>query len=145
MMELRLLTGKENTEDSIFDSPDAKNLVKMYQDFYPTIGFNPPWVGYLIIKNNKVVGSCGFVGKPFDGQVELAYWTFKEFEGQGIASFACKGLIEIAQKEDPLVSLTAKTAPEENASTRILEKHGFEYSKVVQDEEIGDAWLWILK
>lgn len=79
MMELRILTGKEDTEDPMFDSPDAKNLVKMYQDFYPKNGFYPPWVGYLIIKNDQVVGSCWFVGKPIDGLVELAYWTFKEF------------------------------------------------------------------
>lgn len=102
-------------------------------------------MGYLIIKNDQVVGSCSFVGKPIDGQVELAYWAFQEFEGHGIASFACGGLIEIAQKEDPNVIVTAKTAPEKNTSSRILEKHGFTFSKVVQDEEIGDAWQWILK
>jgi hypothetical protein len=35
--------------------------------------------------------------------------------------------------------ITAKTAPQENASTKILRKNGFTFSKIVQDEEIGDA------
>ena len=37
-----------------------------------------------------------------------------------------------------------KTAPESNASTRILHNLGFRFSGIVKDEEIGDAWLWIL-
>ncbi|MGD9563187.1 MAG: GNAT family N-acetyltransferase [Pyrinomonadaceae bacterium] len=115
----------------------------MYEDFYPKIGFDPPWVGYFVVRDERVVGSCSFVGKPQDEKVEIAYWTFKEFEGQGIASFACEELISIALRSDPNVTVTAKTAPEKNASTKILEKNGFILNGIVQDHEIGDAWLWI--
>lgn len=135
----------ENKKDEIFDSPECQKLLEIYDEYYPKNGFNPPWVGYLIIKENKIVGSCGFTGKPIDGKVEIAYWTFKEYEGLGIASFACKELISIAKKENPKITLTAKTAPLVNASTRILEKNGFTFSRIVQDEEIGDAWLWTLE
>lgn len=69
----------------------------MYDDFYAKIGFNIPWVGYFVVRENQIVGSCGFVGQPKDGKVEIAYWTFKEFEGQGIASLACKELVKIAE------------------------------------------------
>ena len=135
----------ENKKDEIFDSPECQKLLEIYDEFYPNNRFNPPWVGYLVIKENKIVGSCGFTGKPIDGKVEIAYWTFKEYEGLGIASFACKELISIAKKENPRITLTAKTAPLVNASTRILEKNGFTFSRIVQDEEIGDAWLWTLE
>ncbi len=57
---------------------------------------------------------------------------------------ACKELIKIAKSQNPGLVIYAKTAPEENASTRILNKNGFVYQKVVQDHEIGDAWLWKL-
>lgn len=107
------------------------------------MGYDFPWVAYLIIRNNQVLGTGSFTGKPRDGQVEIAYWTFKAFEGQGIASFACKELISIAKKENPNIVISAKTAPENNASTHTLEKNGFRHIKTVQDEEIGDAWLWI--
>ncbi|MGD9563183.1 MAG: GNAT family N-acetyltransferase [Pyrinomonadaceae bacterium] len=142
-MELAIIGKHEDKTREIFNSPDCKQLLSMYEDFYPKIGFDPPWVGYFVVRDEGVVGSCSFVGKPQVGKVEIAYWTFKEFEGQGIASFACEELVSIALRSDPSVTVTAKTAPENNASTKILERNGFILEGVVQDHEIGDAWLWI--
>ena len=144
-MELRVLNLNENKEDLLLKSPECQQLLEMYEGFYSKVGFHLPWVGYLILRENQIVGSCGFTGKPVNGEVELSYWTFKQFERQGIATFACKELISIARREIPTVKIMAKTAPENNASTKILAKNGFQYSRVVQDEEIGDAWLWELK
>jgi [ribosomal protein S5]-alanine N-acetyltransferase len=144
-MELRILQLNENKLDKLFDSLDCQTLLEMYDDYYPKIGFNLPWVSYLVIREDQVVGSCSFTGQPIDGKVEIAYWTFKEFEAQGIASFACKELISISQSADPKVIITAKTAPEHNASTKILDNNKFIFTEIVQDEEIGDAWLWTLK
>ncbi|UZR98223.1 GNAT family N-acetyltransferase [Chondrinema litorale] len=144
-MELKPITTQEDSSKSIFNSPDCQQLLEAYQNFYPTIGYNPPWIGYFIFDQETVVGSCGFTGKPMDGKVELAYWTFKAHENKGIASFACKELIKIAKQTDNNLIITAKTAPEENASTHILKKHGFTFSGIVQDHEIGDAWLWQLQ
>lgn len=143
-MELRILHQHEDGSDPIFGSEDCQALLQMWADYYPKIGFNLPWVAYLVVRQDQVVGSCGFTGKPIDGKVEIAYWTFKEFEGQGISTFACNELVKIAQNAHPAVTITAKTAPEKKASTRILEKNNFTYSEIVQDDEIGDAWLWIL-
>ena len=84
-------------------------------------------------------------GQPKDGKVEIAYWTFKDFEGQGIASFACQELVTIAHQIDPSLTITAKTAPENNASTKILANNNFIFAEIVQDDEIGDAWLWVNK
>ena len=144
-MKLRTLELNENKRDVIFKSPECQQVLEIYDTYYPKFGFNYPWVAYLILKDDQVVGTCSFIGKPIDGKVEIAYWTFKQFEGQGVASFACKALISIAKKETPNMILTAKTAPEKNASTKILENNGFTYSKIVQDDDIGDAWLWILE
>lgn len=116
----------------------------MWEEYYPKIGFNLPWVAYIVVNENKVVGSCGFTGKPTGNKVEIAYWTFSEFEGQGIASFACSELVKIARQAEPDVIVTAKTAPVHNASTKILEKNKFVFTEIVQDHEIGDAWLWTL-
>jgi RimJ/RimL family protein N-acetyltransferase len=144
-MELRILQLNENESDQLFESLECQKLLNIYKEYYPKIGFNLPWVSYLVIRQNQVVGSCGFTGQPKDGKVEIAYWTFKEFEGQGVASFACKELISIAMSKDPSVIITAKTEPIHNASTKILENNLFEFTDIVQDEEIGDAWLWTLK
>ena len=144
-MELRVLQLKENKSNILFESPYCQNLLHIYESYYPKTGFSIPWVAYLIISQNQVMGACSFTGPPKNGNVEIAYWTFKQFEGNGIASFACQQLIKIAQTADPMVTITAKTSPEHNASTRILMKNNFVFTEIVQDDEIGDAWLWTLK
>lgn len=141
-MNLRPITLNEDKTNKDYASADCQQLLQMNDDFYQKNGFNIPWVAYFVVRQNQIVGSCSFVGQPQDGKVEIAYWTFKEFEGKGIASFACKKLISIANRTDPGVIITAKTAPEHNASTKILEKNNFLFTEIVQDEEIGDAWLW---
>ena len=144
-MKLVPITEQEDKTNRLYASTDCQTLLAMYDDFYPKIGYNMPWVGYFVIRQDKIVGSCGFVGQPTDGKVELAYWTFKEFEGQGVASFACKELVTIAKQANPGLTITAKTAPEKNASTKILENNNFVFTEIVQDDEIGNAWLWTHK
>lgn len=141
-MNLKPISLNEDKTNEAYASIDCQQPLQMYNDFYPKIGFNTPWIGYFIVRQDKIVGSCSFVGQPQDGKVEVSYWIFKEFEGQGIASFACKELVKIAKQTDPNVTITAKTAPEHNASTKILKNNNFAFTEIVQDEEIGDAWLW---
>jgi len=135
----------EDKTKEIYANPDCQELFKSYPDYYYKFGYNPPWIGYLVIRDDKVVGVGGFTGQPKDGKVEIAYWTFKQYEGQGIASFSCQQLISISKINDPKIIITAKTAPEHNASTKILKRNQFEFSEVVQDEGIGDAWEWVHK
>lgn len=143
-MELIAIELDVDKSKEIYASTDCQQLINSMNEYYPQIGFNKPWVGYFAFQNNRVVGTGGFTGQPQNGKVEIAYWTFKEFEGQGIASFVCKQLIAIAKATAPTVIITAKTAPEHNASTKILEHNGFTFIEIVQDHEIGDAWLWML-
>jgi len=144
-MQLEIIDMDQDRTNKMYSSPDCQQVITMYENYYPKIGFHLPWVGYFVVREHSVVGCCGFTGQPKNGRVEIAYWTFKQFEGQGIASFSCKELISISKQTDPTISVTAKTAPEYNASTKILQNNGFILSEIVQDEEIGNAWLWTLK
>lgn len=144
-MNLKAFVLNQDKTQPLFNTPECQQLLEMYDKVYNEKTYSPPWIGYLIIENNQVLGTCGFASTPKEGQVEIAYWTFPAFEGKGVASFACSELIQIAQKEDSTILITAKTAPEHNASSHILKKNGFMFSKIVQDHEIGDAWLWVLK
>jgi len=144
-MELKIIELNIDKLKEIYASTDCQQLINTMNEFYPKIGFNKPWVGYFAFNNNQVVGTGGFTGQPKDGKVEIAYWTFKEFENQGIASFVCKQLITIAKATDLNIIITAKTAPEHNASTKILQNNGFAFTEITQDDEIGNAWLWTLK
>jgi [ribosomal protein S5]-alanine N-acetyltransferase len=141
-MELRAIERNENKDIKLYESAECQRLIDTMNEYYLEIGFKLPWIGYFAIKNNQVVGTGGFTGEPVNGKVEIAYWTFKQFENQGVASFVCKSLIDLAKNSFPAVIITAKTAPEYNASTKILQKNGFVLEEIVEDHEIGEAWLW---
>ena len=143
-MYLKPIDINEDSSLEIYDNDDCRELFKSYPSYYYKVGYNPPWIGYFIINENIVVGACGFIGKPLNNEVEIAYGTFKKNEYQGIATFACRELIEICKKNDPSIIISAKTSPEYNNSTKILQKKGFVFEGVVQDEGIGDAWRWVL-
>jgi [ribosomal protein S5]-alanine N-acetyltransferase len=144
MVELRVIHKDEKGTDLLFLSPEGRQLIDSYATFYEKVGFALPWVGYAVVRDGQLVGTGGFTGQPFENKVEIAYWSFAAYEGQGIATHTCRSLIEIALRELPTVIITAKTAPEVNASVKILKNNGFIFKGIVQDHEIGDAWLWEL-
>jgi RimJ/RimL family protein N-acetyltransferase len=111
---------------------------------FASIGFAPPWVGYLTVDDGRPVGGCAFIGAPKEGAVEIAYYVLEQFEGRGFSTQAVARMIEIARRADAGVTLTAKTLPKENPSTSILRKNGFQFAGETSDEEIGLAWAWAL-
>jgi ribosomal-protein-alanine N-acetyltransferase len=141
---LEIIEKQKSYLDKKYASNVCQQVISATIDLYNNIGFCMPWVGYLVLDSNVIVGAAGFNGTPENNGVEISYYTFQENEGKGYATLACKELIKIAKSQNPGLVIYAKTAPEENASTRILTKNGFVYQKVVQDHEIGDAWLWKL-
>jgi RimJ/RimL family protein N-acetyltransferase len=143
MIRLSPIYINEDKDDPKYANDFCREIFKSYPDYYHKTGYHPPWIGYFVIRDDEIVGVAGFIGKPTGGRVEIAYGTYKPYEGQGVASFACHSLVAIARTCDPFVIITAKTAPEKNASTTVLQKNGFAYSRNVQDEGIGDAWEWI--
>jgi [ribosomal protein S5]-alanine N-acetyltransferase len=125
------------------DSPAGMNI-KMQVEFYSKTGFEPPWVGYIGTADGSPVGLGAFKGPPIANKVEIAYFTFPEKEGQGLGTKMCRALVEIAKTKDPLIEVTARTLPEKNASTRILEKNEFVFNRALQDPEDGEVWEWTL-
>ena len=55
-------------------------------DLYRSSGFAPPWIGYVAVSEGRAVGTCAFKCAPVEGRVEIAYFTFPEFEGRGLAT-----------------------------------------------------------
>ena len=102
-----------------------------------------PWICYLAVdsETSRVVGTCGFKAGPAGGSVEIAYFTFPEFEGRGYAT-EMAGLLVGIVRSGGVPTVAAETAPERNASTRILEKLGFALVGETVDADIGKAWRW---
>jgi [ribosomal protein S5]-alanine N-acetyltransferase len=144
-MSVRLVQCDERgepVEDLDVLPPVLKENCQGSAALFAAVGFAPPWVAYITVSDDKPVGGCAFVGAPKDGSVEIAYFTLAEFEGQGFSTEAAARLIEIALRADPAIALTAKTLPEENASTRILRRNGFTFAGETTDDDIGLAWAW---
>ena len=122
----------------------AKEACAATAALYQVVGFDPPWIGYLAFSGLDVVGTCAFKTGPRAGRVEIAYFTFPSFEGQGIATTMARALIEVARKADQSIELTAQTLPEPNASNAILRKLGFQFFGAVNVPEEGTIWEWRL-
>ena len=103
------------------------------------------WGGYLAVDpgTETVIGTCGFrTGPTDDGVIEIAYYTFPEYEGQGFATAMAARLKALAQQSPSVRRIIAHTLPERNPSTRILEKIGMRLIGEVDDPEDGIVWRW---
>lgn len=114
-------------------------------EFYKRVGFNPPWICYYAEENGELIGSAAFKGRPVNSTVEIAYGTFENHRQKGIGTKICRQLVELSLANDPSVRITARTLPEHNYSTKILEKNKFILLGMVNDPEDGDVWEWEYK
>ncbi|MGQ0552702.1 MAG: GNAT family N-acetyltransferase [Planctomycetota bacterium] len=120
-------------------------------------GTMSPWIGYLAAcaATGRVVGLCGFKGKPNPGvpaqldepsavvrAAEIAYQTFAAHERRGYATAMARALVTIACRHG-LPAVIAHTLPEENASTRALRRNAFVLQGELHDPEDGRIWRWM--
>ncbi len=104
---------------------------------------SPDWFGHLVIEgeSQQLAGICSLKGPPVEGTVEIAYFTFPGFEGRGIGTAMARFVLDRARLLPDVRLVTAHTAPEHNASTRILGKIGMRF--VCEEMEDGVAvWRW---
>jgi [ribosomal protein S5]-alanine N-acetyltransferase len=141
---MELIPIREKPEENLacIDDPSCAETIFMTLEFYQRTGYDPPWICYYAKLNDQLVGSGGFKGKTRNGIIEIAYVTFEHFRKQGIGSMICKELVTLANKANPALKITARTLPEKNYSTRILEKNNFIFTGIVNDPEDGDVWEW---
>lgn len=121
----------------------ARDVTSSVAVRYGEIGASPPWIGYLAVAGNECIGTCAFKFPPVDGRVEIAYFTFPDHEGRGWATEMARQLVVLARDHDPALTVVAQTLPTPGASTRILEKLGFECEGEVDHPEDGTVWSWV--
>ena len=121
------------------------SVARATRTLYEKTGAEAPWIGYLARReeDQALVGTCAFAAPPEEGEAEIAYYTFPPYEGLGVGTAMVAALIDIARAGD-LDALTAKTLPQENASTKILRRSGFDLEGPDDDEEDGEVWRWRL-
>ena len=144
--EVRLVAILEagETAEALTLPAGVASILPATADLYRSSGFEPPWIGYVAVSDGQAVGTCAFKCAPEDGRAEIAYFTFPEFEGRGIATAMAEQLIALARIEQPDVVIAAQTLPERNASNRILERLGFSQTGTAMDADAGEVWEWRL-
>jgi len=142
-MELIPINEKLEDNEEFVNNPLCQESLYMTIDFFKRVGYKAPWISYYAHEGGKLLGCAAFKGAPQDGSVEIAYGTFEPYRRKGVGTEICKLLVELSLKTDPRVTITARTLPETNFSTRILEKNGFVFSGVVNDPEDGEVWEWV--
>jgi [ribosomal protein S5]-alanine N-acetyltransferase len=108
-------------------------------------GDETPWGGHLAVDDDSraVIGTCAFKSPPTgEATVEIAYFTFPDYEGKGYATAMATKLVEAANGSPEVRRIIARTLPETNASTRVLEKIGMRFVGEVIDPDDGRVWEW---
>lgn len=143
-MELVPITKDGKPEKEINKlHPIAESILTATVELYKTVSYEFPWVGYLVLDDlGECIGTCAFKSPPVHNTVEIAYFTFPEYEGKGLASRMANNLVHIALKAQPGIKVIAQTLPEENSSTSILKKAGFVFAKEVIHPDDGMVWEW---
>ena len=83
-------------------NPECIDILDVYPGFYERVGFIKPWIGYFATwHNDEIIGCGGFKGRPLNGKVEIAYGTFKNYEGRGVATEICRQLVSLSIGQIP--------------------------------------------
>lgn len=100
-----------------------------------------PWTyGFALVDraSAQAIGTAGFKGPPDSaGVVEIACGIVPGLQGRGYATEAAAALVTFASADGRVRAIRAHTLPTRNASTRVLDKCGFEFAGEVVDPEDG--------
>ena len=118
----------------------AARAIELAKAGHPT-----PWSTTFLIVNNddlRVIGGCGFKTAPMNGRVEIGYGVAPSAQGRGAASAAVQLLVRMAF-DAGAAEVLAEVAPTNHASTRVVQKVGFEQvgERVDHDNEYLIQWL----
>jgi [ribosomal protein S5]-alanine N-acetyltransferase len=91
--------GALGRTDIVVHEPASSAIAATLQ-MYERRGYIEPWIGYLAVEGGVVVGTCAFTSPPVSETVEIAYFTFPQFEGHGVATRMARRLMSMARKSD---------------------------------------------
>jgi len=144
-MELIAINREGRPERDVPDLPEAaSHILQAMRRHYAKFGYEPPWIGYLALEGRQCRGFGVFRGGPDKQQVEMAWYTFPEFRGRGVATALVRQLIRLARGQDSRLTLLVQTPAASTAASDVLEKFGFTLIGEQPDPDEGRIWEWSL-
>lgn len=106
------------------------------RDAMSAAGTTSPWGTRFFVTDDPVelVGWGGFKGAPVDGVVELGYEIAEGRRERGLATAATRTMLAEAFADPAVSAVIAHTLAEQNASNRVLEKAGFAFDGLAEDD-----------
>lgn len=125
---------KEAFEQTIL--PNVADKTKNY--LYSTL-----WTA-ISKSENKMIGDLCIVGEPnADGEIEIGYGTYGEFQGRGFMTEIVGAIIEWTKTQKIVKAIIASTDKTNTASFKVLEKNNF--IKIGETEILQNWKLVILR
>ncbi|WP_461048441.1 GNAT family N-acetyltransferase [Spirosoma arcticum] len=133
-------------EDELTLNPTSRIIAPELKEAFektilPNVAKNPNTYLYHTLwtaiskTENKMVGDLCIVGEPnSDGEIEIGYGTYDEFQGQGFMTEIVSGISEWAKNQPLIKSVIASTEKDNIPSFKVLEKNGF--AKVGETETL---------
>ena len=111
-------------------SPELKDAFE--QTILPNVAdksknylYSTLWTG-ISKAENKMIGDLCIVGEPnAEGEIEIGYGTYNEFQGKGFMTEIVGGIIEWTKTQQVVKSIIASTDKTNIASFKVLEKNNF--------------------
>lgn len=103
-------------------------LLRRMRDAIQQPGAAGWWLHYLVltaVRPPTLVGTAGYGGPPVDGAVEIGYSIVPSWRRRGLATEACRALVDAAWRRGVDV-VVAHTLPHLHPSIGVLRKLGFE-------------------
>lgn len=120
-------------------SPELKEALE--QTILPNVAENKESYFYSTLwtaiskTENRMIGDLCIVGVPnVNGEIEIGYGTYDEFQRKGFMTEIVGGIIEWAATQPLVKSIIASTEKVNTASFKVLEKNNF--NKISESEAL---------
>ena len=108
---------KEAFENTILPNVADKSKNYLYSTLWTAISKS----------DNKMIGDICIIGEPnTDGEIEIGYGTYDEFQNKGYMTEIVWGIIQWTKTQPEVKSIIASTDKTNIASSKVLEKNKFE-------------------
>jgi RimJ/RimL family protein N-acetyltransferase len=128
------------TGDKPFNSVnESRQLIENY-DAYPQTGMGR----WTVVEKSSglILGWCG-LKKHADGMIDLGYRFHQKYWNQGFATEASAACLEYGHHQLGIKRIIGRTAQENKASIRVLEKIGMVYWKKAPCEGIENSVFYV--
>lgn len=125
------------TGDTNFESVSAARQFIAGYDHYSKHGYGR-WT-VVLRQTGEPIGFCGLKNHPEEGYIDLGYRLMKKYWGEGYATEAAHACLIHGLHNLGMTEIVGRTASENKASVRVLEKIGMKFWKHAPCEGIDDS------